>query len=94
MLATFDEVVDAVKELPPEQQGMPASLLRGWHIEMRRREIADDAHESLALYRAGRLKSQPATRIIAELRESLEASEDEGDNWSLPPRSGGPSAGW
>jgi hypothetical protein len=46
-------------------------------IETRRREIAQDAQESLAAYRAGKLKAQPAEEAIRELRQALEDDERE-----------------
>jgi len=75
ILATFDQVVDAVVLLPTEQQEMLVSLIHGWHIEKRRHEIARDAHESLTALHAGKLKPQSAETIIRELRQSLEEDE-------------------
>ncbi|MGC9395535.1 MAG: hypothetical protein ACP5J4_11840 [Anaerolineae bacterium] len=75
MTVVFEQVVDTVMELPLEQQEMLKELITKWHIEARRSEIAHDAQESLALYRAGQLKPQSAQSVIAELRASLSGEE-------------------
>ncbi len=72
MTLIFEQIVDTVMQLPPEQQDILADLLRGWRIEARRREIAQDASDSLNAYRAGRYKPQSASTIINRLRESIE----------------------
>ena len=71
MSGEFEQVVDDVMALPFEQQEMLKELIAKWHIEARRAEIAQDAQESLALYRVGRLEAQSATAVIAELRQFL-----------------------
>ncbi|MDO9028696.1 MAG: hypothetical protein Q7U68_07580 [Candidatus Roizmanbacteria bacterium] len=75
MTTRFEQVVDTVMELPYEQQEMLKDLISKWHIEARRLEIAHDAQESLALFRAGQLKSQSTQTIITELRQSLSSEE-------------------
>lgn len=72
MTLAFEQIVDTVMQLPPEQQELLADLLKGWRIEARRREIARDANDSLSAYRAGKFKSQPAAAIINQLHESVE----------------------
>ncbi|HOT92701.1 MAG TPA: hypothetical protein PLJ78_16760 [Anaerolineae bacterium] len=72
MTLAFEQIVDTVMQLPPEQQEILADLLRGWRIEARRREIARDANDSLNAYRAGKFKSKPASAIINQLHESAE----------------------
>ncbi len=72
MTLAFEQIVDTVMQLPPEQQELLADLLTGWRIEARRREIARDANDSLNAYRAGKYKPQSASTIINRLRESIE----------------------
>ena len=72
MTLAFEQIVDTVMQLPPEQQDILADLLKGWRIEARRREIARDANDSLNAYRAGKFRSKPASAIINQLHESAE----------------------
>ena len=69
---TLDQALDMVAQLPVEQQEILIDILRSRHIEKRRQEIAQDARESLAAFRAGQLKPQPVNKIIADLRQSLD----------------------
>ena len=73
---TLDQALDTIMQLPLEQQDMLIEIWYKRRIETRRQEIAKDAQDSLAAFRAGQYKSQPITKIIAELRHSLD--EDEG----------------
>ncbi len=75
MTVTFEQVVEMVRQFPTEQQEMLADLIRRWHIETRRREIARDAQESLATFRSGQLKPQSAQAVIKELQQSLKGQE-------------------
>jgi hypothetical protein len=50
----FEDVVETGKQFPPEQQEMLIDLLRGWRIQARRMEIAEDARESVAASHNGR----------------------------------------
>ena len=70
-LITLDQAIDAVMQLPLEQQEMLIDIVRSRHIESRRRDMAKDAQESLAAFHAGALKAQPLREIITELRQSL-----------------------
>ena len=70
MSLTFEQVVDTVKEFPPEQQEMLVDLIRSWHIQSRRAEIARDAQESLKAFRDGQFKGQSAKEVMAELLQS------------------------
>lgn len=72
---TLDTALDTVMELPLEQQEMLIDIVRKRHIEHRRQEIAQDAQESLASFRAGQLKPQSATEVIVELRQALVEGE-------------------
>ena len=73
---TLDQALDAVMRLPLEQQDMLIEIWYKRRIEARRQEIARDAQDSLAAFRAGQYKPQPVTKIIAELRHSLDAGEE------------------
>jgi transcriptional regulator with AAA-type ATPase domain len=68
----LDRILDDAMALPPNQQEMLMQILQRRIIERRRDEIARDAIESLAEFRAGQLKPQTATEAIAELRSFLE----------------------
>jgi len=74
-VVTLNQAIDTAMQLPPEQQEMLLEILRGRHIEARRQEIAQDAQESLAAFRAGKLKTQSAEAVIEELRQALERVE-------------------
>jgi hypothetical protein len=50
--------------------------LRQRHLEASRDEIAKDAQESIAAFKAGKLKPQSAEAVIAELRSSLNDDSD------------------
>ncbi|NET56230.1 MAG: hypothetical protein F6K47_08640 [Symploca sp. SIO2E6] len=67
----LDQVLDAVMELPLEQQEMLVQILKNRIIANRRDEIASDAKTSLAEFQASQLKLQTATEAIQELREYL-----------------------
>ncbi len=75
MTMTFEQVVEMAKQFPAEQQEMLIDLIRGWRIDARRREIAQDAQESLAAFRSGQLEPQSAQAVIAELEQSLRNQE-------------------
>jgi hypothetical protein len=72
---TLDEVIDSAMQLPPDQQEMLVAILNKRQIEARRHEIAKDAQESLAAYRAWKLKAQSAEEAIRELQQTLEDDE-------------------
>jgi len=75
MMSTLDQVLETALQLPYEQQEMLIKILQKRHIESRRAEIAADAQQSLAEFRAGRLRPQSARNVIAELRQSLDNTE-------------------
>jgi transcriptional regulator with AAA-type ATPase domain len=67
----LDQILDKAMALPANQQEMLLQLLQRRIVERRRDEIAQDANESLAEFRAGKLKAQTATEAIADLRAFL-----------------------
>ena len=70
-MTTLEQVLDSVMELPLEQRGMLADILHNRYVAERRREIAANAEVSLDLFRTGKLKSQSAEELIAELQTIL-----------------------
>ena len=69
---TLDQALEAVMQLPQEQQDMLIEILYHRQIQVRRAEIAHDAQESLAAFRAGKLPAQSASAVIAQLRQTDE----------------------
>jgi hypothetical protein len=65
---TLDRVLTSAEALPAEEQAMLEELLRRRRIESWRAETAVDAAHSAKALRAGKLKPQPAERVIAHLR--------------------------
>lgn len=67
----LDQILDKAMALPSNQQEILLQLLQQRIVERRRDEIAQDANESLAEFRAGKLKAQTATEAIDDLRTFL-----------------------
>jgi transcriptional regulator with AAA-type ATPase domain len=74
-MTTLNEVLDAVMELPVEQQEMLIQIVRQRTIENRREEIAHAAEVSISEFRSGKLKAQTAAEVISDLRLLLETDE-------------------
>jgi hypothetical protein len=74
-MTTLNEVLDAVMELPAEQQEMLIQIVRQRTIENRREEIAQATQVSIAEFRSGKLKAQTAAEVISDLRLLLETDE-------------------
>ena len=72
---TFDQVVHTASQLPLDQQEMLIEILSKRRIETRRKEIMDDAEDSIAAFRQDRLKAQSAEDAIAELHRAIEVEE-------------------
>ena len=75
-MVTLTDVLDAVEQLTDEEQETLADIIRQRQIERRRDEIARDAKEAIAAYRAGLLPSYTAEEAIAELNRYLESDEE------------------
>ena len=71
-MATLDEALDIVEQLPEDQQQLLFEILRKRAIEQRRNEIAVEAAEAIQEYRSGSLKPLTADEAIDELRRSLQ----------------------
>jgi hypothetical protein len=67
----LDRILDEAMALPINQQEMLLQILHGRIIDRRQDEIAQDAIESLAEFRSGKLKSQKAVEAITDLRSFL-----------------------
>jgi U3 small nucleolar ribonucleoprotein component len=76
-MVTLTDVLDAVEQLTDEDQEALADIIRQRQIERRRDEIARDAQESMAAYRAGLLPSYTAEEAIAHLEMVLEAPDEQ-----------------
>jgi hypothetical protein len=74
-MTTLNQVLETASQLPYEQQEMLIKILQNRHSESRREEIAADAQQTLADFRAGKFKAQSASEVIAELRQSLQEPE-------------------
>jgi hypothetical protein len=74
-MKTLNEVLDAVMELPKEQQEMLIQIVRQRTIENSRTEIAQAAQQSISEFRSGKLKAQTAEEVIKDLRLLLDADE-------------------
>jgi hypothetical protein len=75
-MVTLEQAIDAVMQLPLEQQDMLIEIIRNRRIEQRREEIASDARQAIAAFHAGQLKPQPVDSIITELRQSLDEPDE------------------
>jgi hypothetical protein len=72
---TLDQVLEMALQLPYEQQEMLIKILQNRHIESRRAEMAADAQQSLADFRAGKFRHQSAEDVVIALRQSLHEPE-------------------
>jgi len=74
-MQTLDQLIENAWQLPYEQQETLIRVLRNRQSESRRAEIAADAQQSLADFRAGKLRPQSSDEVIASLRQSLSEPE-------------------
>jgi hypothetical protein len=70
-MSTLDQVLENALQLPYEQQEILIKILQNRHHQSRRAEIAADAEQTLADFRAGNFQPQSAKAVIAELRQAL-----------------------
>jgi hypothetical protein len=75
-MASFNKVLDLVMELPPGDRDTLLEIIKRRRIEERRKEIADEVQESLALYKSGKLVSQTADEVIQVLNSLSEEKEN------------------
>ena len=76
-MVTLTDVLDAVEQLTDEDQEAFADIIRQRQVERRRDEIARDAQESMAAYRAGLFPSYTAEEAIAHLEMVLETPDEQ-----------------
>jgi DNA-binding protein H-NS len=74
-MTTLDQVLETALQLTEEQQELLIKVLQNRHHESRRAEIAGDAQQTLADFRAGKFRPQSAEDGIAALRQSLHESD-------------------
>ena len=74
-MTTLNEVLDAVMELPTEQQEMLIQIVHQRMRDNRREEIAQATQISIAEFRSGKLKAKPVAEVISDLRLLLETDE-------------------
>ncbi|MBH8554150.1 hypothetical protein I8751_17610 [Nostocaceae cyanobacterium CENA357] len=74
-MTTLNQVLESALLLPYEQQEMLIEILQNRHHESRRAEMATDAQQTLADFRAGKFQHQSAEDVIAVLRQSLDEPE-------------------
>ncbi|AOY83058.1 hypothetical protein BJP36_27215 [Moorena producens JHB] len=72
MTTSFEKALNTVSQLPPEQQAMLVEIIQNRLIESRRKEIAQDAKESIATFQQGKLRPQSAETLISQLQKVLE----------------------
>ena len=71
-VATLDQVLDSAMQLSSDDQEMLLEIVRRRLVEERRSRMAQDAHESIRLYRAGELVPSSAEDIIRVLNEDID----------------------
>jgi hypothetical protein len=74
-MSTLDQVLETALQLPYEQQEILIKILQNRHHQSRRTEIAADAQQTLADFRAGNFRPQSAKSVIAELHQTLADAE-------------------
>lgn len=72
---TFAQVLEDALQLSYEQQEMLIKILQNRHHENRRAEIAADAQQTLADFRAGKFRQQSVEDVVVALRQSLHEPE-------------------
>lgn len=75
MTITLNQTLEAIQELPPQQQDMLFEILRQRRTQAWRDSIVEDAQQAWEDYQAGRLKAQTAEEVIATLHRTLDAND-------------------
>lgn len=75
MTITLNQTLEAIQELPPQQQDMLFEILRQRRTQAWRDSIVEDARQTREDYQAGRLKAQTAEEVIATLHRTLDAND-------------------
>lgn len=74
-MSTLDQVLEIASQLSYEQQEILIKIPQNRHHQSSRAEIAADAGQSLADFRAGNFQPQSANSVIAELCQTLDDAE-------------------
>jgi hypothetical protein len=72
---TFNEILNSVAALPEEDQDMLFEILRKRRAEAWRKELAAYAKKARRDFRVGKLKAEPADKLVARLREQWAADD-------------------
>ncbi len=67
--STFQEVIESVEALPPEDQILVIEIIRQRLIQRRRVELAEEIAEARNAYRRGDVHRGTVTDLIKELAE-------------------------
>ena len=65
----FQEVIETVEALPPEDQALLIDIIRHRLIQQRRGELAADIAEARDAYRRGKVRRGTAADMMRELAE-------------------------
>ena len=65
----FQNVIETVEKLPPDDQRLVLEIIRQRLIEIRRKDLAAEVAEARQLYRAGDVQRGTAAELIRELDE-------------------------
>ena len=72
----IDSLIDQIAQLPDDLQEKLIESVRTHRIESARKQIAADAQDALALFRAGKLRAAPVDEVIASLEAALSEPEE------------------
>ena len=65
----FQDVIESVEKLPPEDQMLLVEIIRQRLIELRRKDLIAEVAEAREYYRAGEVQRGTVEEIIRELDE-------------------------
>jgi hypothetical protein len=65
----FQEVIETVEALPPDDQTLLIEIVRRRLIELRRAELAADVKEARSAYERGDVRRGTVTELMEELAE-------------------------
>ncbi len=66
---SFQEAVEVVEALPPDDQALLVEIIRKRLIERRREELASDIAEAREAYRRGEVRRGTVTELLEDLQE-------------------------
>ncbi|MDE3056359.1 MAG: hypothetical protein KGJ59_00180 [Bacteroidota bacterium] len=73
---TFDETLDAVMNLSPQERETLVEILEQRRIEEWRKETAEMVKENTALYKTGQILPQTADEVIHKLHAALDTPDE------------------